>query len=428
MPVDEEGGGGGGGLTFEEKVVAWLNGVPRKNVPDGLNRMRNKQGLFDRFFLDNVDGGLRRRLIGVYRDRKEPGLAFRDWRDNDDIGPRGGSGDGSDGPAGPLEGGGPGTGGGGRRNRGGDGGGRGGNGRRGGNGPQLKMEELAADYGWSLAFLNSKPELKRLFKEAVKKTWSPERFVAELRDTDWFKNHSATARQFMVNRIVDPATWQSDLERTKAHTNNVWGSLFGVQLGEKLQEKWAIRAMRNGWTDEQIADHIVQSVNFQKLMKRDTLGGSAAQTQGQIQQMAAAYGVHPGRGFMARNVERILAGADTIDGTMDRLKDMAKSRYRAFADEIEAGRTMDEIASPYVQTMAELLELNPEQLNVRSGLVQKALTNTAQGKDGKKFDRPLSITEFEDVVRKDSRWMRTQQANDQFEQLALNLATTWGLA
>ena len=44
----------------------------------------------------------------------------------------------------------------------------------------LSAAELAQQYGWSVALLNSDPSLKALFTKAVAETWAPDKFVAEL--------------------------------------------------------------------------------------------------------------------------------------------------------------------------------------------------------------------------------------------------------
>src|SRR5213594_195726 len=77
--------------------------------------------------------------------------------------------------------------------------------------PRLTPEELAASYGWAYGFLNSSPELKKLFGEAVKGGWEPGKFQAELRDTNWWKKNSETQRQAQVIKSTDPATWAASI-------------------------------------------------------------------------------------------------------------------------------------------------------------------------------------------------------------------------
>lgn len=285
-----------------------------------------------------------------------------------------------------------------------------------------ERDDLAAEYGWSLKFLNSHPELKKLFNQAVEHSWSPTRFVAELRDTKWFQNTASTTRQFLVNQQTDPASWQQDVDRMTAHVRDTYGQLFGVHLPKKQAERWAKQAMMFGYTDEQIKDQLVGSVDVRKMYQRKNLGGTAGQLKDQIGQLAGRYGVQVGKKWRANQLERILAGDNTIDGVAGYIKELAKSKYTAFADELDSGKTMEDIADPYVQQMATLLELNPNELDLRNGKIQRALTRRIDGKPD-----PMSMNQFEDFVRKDPRWMQTDQANEQFSSAAFGLLSNFGM-
>ena len=396
--------GGGHGSRHAARIADWLNSLDQSGIPPRLRK--HDGGKFTGNEVSMMPPAMKQRVIDAF-NRRGQGDPFPHF-DNPDAGGSGGPG----GNGGPGPGGGGNPGGGGPR----------GNQRRGAPGGADRRAEAVAEYGFSMAFLNHHPELKRLFNQAVAGSWSTARFVAELRDTRWFQQNSATARQFSVNRLTDPASWQADLDRTQAHIRNTWGSLMGVPLSQHLAHKWAFRAMRLGWTDEQINDHLVSSMNFRKLLHNDSMGGTAAQTANQMRAMAADYGIDAGNHWYARQMEAVLKGNDTMDGVQNQLKERAKNKYEAFADQLDAGKTMREIADPYVQSMSQLLEMNPGQIQLKNRLINQALTRRVDGKT-----QPLSLGDFEDVVRKDPRWMHTQQAKDQFAQTAYGLLSNWGL-
>ena len=56
--------------------------------------------------------------------------------------------------------------------------------------PALSDAELSAQYGFAMSVLNGNPELKALFQRAVAATYTPDRFQAELRGTQWYKKLS----------------------------------------------------------------------------------------------------------------------------------------------------------------------------------------------------------------------------------------------
>jgi hypothetical protein len=297
--------------------------------------------------------------------------------------------------------------------------GRGGNGP----GPGIDRDEMAQDYGFTLAFLRSDDELWDLFNKAVKQTWDAGKFVAELKETKWFRTNSASTRQAITLKYTDPATYRQQLEQMRGTVRDTYGALLGTGASPKFVQRVSETAVMMGWNEQQLTDHLVNSVNFRKLLKKKRVGGTAAQLQLQVEQAARSYGVHAGRDFMARHIESVLNGNDTIDGVVNRLKNQAMSRYSAFADEIKGGATVQEIADPYVQTMAQLLEMNPSQVDMFTPKIQRALQ--ARNKEGK--PRPLSLHEFEDVVRQDKRWLDTDNAREQYATVASELLKSFGL-
>jgi hypothetical protein len=115
-----------------------------------------------------------------------------------------------------------------------------------------------------------------------------------------------------------------------------------------------------------------------------------------------------------------------VDGAANYLKELAKSKYTAFADQIDGGKTIAQIADPYVQSMASLLERSPEGINLDNRHIQQALTRREQTKKGS-HPAPMTIGEFEDSIRKTDQWMNTDQARQQFADAAHGLAQTWGV-
>lgn len=290
-------------------------------------------------------------------------------------------------------------------------------------GPDINKHRLAQQYGFALAFMNSDPELKHLFNQAVKHTWTREHFVARLRGTKWFKHHSVNVRNAILQQKADPATYQDRVNQLEAQVRDTWTSMFGATADNKDIRAWAETAYRMGWSQSQLIDHMTHGVNFQKMLKKKSLGGQAATLKQQIEQTARAYGLNPSHGYVARQIDRVLRGSDTLEGVTARLQDWAKREYKAFAPEIEGGATMQDIAEPYIQKMADLLELDPQTIHMRQKMIQRALR--AHTKDGK--PAAMSLSAFEDVVRQDPRWQYTDNAREDVANVTANLLKDWGI-
>lgn len=290
---------------------------------------------------------------------------------------------------------------------------------------KINRRKLAQDYGFALAFMQSDPELAKLFNQAVKNTWAPEKFIAQLRDTKWFKANSANVRNAILQETGDPATYQANVAQMAATVKQTWTKLFGTaDMDDAQLNAWAETAHRMGWSEAQLVAQMTKGLDYQKLLVKKDLGGTAAEAAQQIDQLISSYGIDLGSQWKAAQIEKIVEGNDTLGGVQNRLRDLAKQEYGAFSAQIDAGQTIAEIADPYRQKMADLLELNPNDVTLKDSMIQKALKQRAQ--DGR--PAALTLTDFADEVRKDQRWQYTDNAREQVSNLTQSLLSSFGLA
>lgn len=288
--------------------------------------------------------------------------------------------------------------------------------------PEIDRQEMAENYGFALAFLNSNPELRKLFNQAVAGTWDVSKFVARLRGTKWFKHHSGTARQAIMLRTSDPATYRQRIHQMQATVQNTHGGIFGTGMKPQQARRIATLAFTHGWSEAELTDYLVKGVNFRKLLRRKNLGGTAAQMEQQIDEAANAYGVRSSHAWKAARVKNIVEGDETIDSALTRIREWSAEKYKAFAEDIRGGRTIADISEPYRQTMAELLELAPDRVDIRHPMVQRAL----RYRDSKGNWTALSVEEFADRVRADKRWQNTDNAREQYASVTADLLKRFG--
>jgi hypothetical protein len=292
---------------------------------------------------------------------------------------------------------------------------------------ELSKQKMSAQYGFALAFLNSDPELKALFQRAVKNTWTPDRFVAGLRNTKWFQTNSASVRNAIMMQTSDPKSYNENVDKMTAQVRDAWGRAYGMDavsaVDGNTMRQWGETAFRMGWTEEQLIDHMGSAINYQQLMASNTLGGTAAEARAQLRELTTNYGVDPGDTWMGQNIQRIINGDDTFEGAQARIRDLAKSQYAAFADQIDGGHTVAEIADPYRQKMADLLELNPADIALKDSTIQNALTM----KDPQGVPVAQTLTDFANTVRRDTRWQYTANAKQQVAEVGSQLLRSFGL-
>lgn len=290
--------------------------------------------------------------------------------------------------------------------------------------PKIDRRTMAQSYGFALAFMNSNPELKRLFNQAVAQTWTPDKFVSQLRNTKWFKNHSASVRNAILQETSDPATFQASLDQMASTVRDTYGSMFGeAGMNDKQIDKWARLAVRMGWSQSELVDRISSTVDYEKMLKKDALGGTAAETKAQLDALAQNYGVKLGKDWKARQLQAVMSGNDTLAGVQTKVQEMAMREYKAFADRIAAGETVAEIADPYISRYAELLEQNPNAVGIDNDLIQRAMKQT--GPDGK--PAAMDLYAFEKEVRKDTRWQYTKNAKEEVSNVTADLLRSFGV-
>jgi len=291
-------------------------------------------------------------------------------------------------------------------------------------GPKLDEQTLAAQYGWSASLLNSNPELKNLFHQAVAGTWQEARFVAKLRDTQWYRTQSASTRSMLVLQSTDPTEWKSRVNQMRLHLRNV----FTAQTGHAPPSAWltekSSEALMMGWTDEQVTGQARNSVNYALQIKRQTLGGEAGVMEDNVRKYARQMGVDIGNDWVSSQITNAMHGGQDESGILDSIKKMSMSKYRAFGTDIQAGATMADIAAPYQQMMAKELEISPDSIALTDNKISQALT--AVNKDGR--PEPKQLWQFQQDLRSDPRWDKTQGAQDQTMTTARSVLSQMGLA
>lgn len=269
-------------------------------------------------------------------------------------------------------------------------------------GPTIDEKLMAQDYGWAMAVLNSDPELKALFKKAVAGTWDANKFNLLLRDTKWYQRHNEQWRNTQILKATDPASYATKLAQTKQRIAMMSAEL-GAAVGKKI-DSIAEQALSLGWDDNQIRANLSIYVQYTD----GRMFGQAGQWDQELRAWAQDNGLTLSDKYYQQQISSATAGKQTIEDAKRSITSMAISAYPHLSDRLRAGDTIATIADPYRQTMAALLELNPDAINLSDPSIKNALS--ARDKDGKPVLKTLY--DFENDTRKDKRWLGTKNAQD----------------
>lgn len=286
--------------------------------------------------------------------------------------------------------------------------------------PKLTPEELAASYGWAYGFLNSNDELKKLFGQAVDETWSQSKFQAELRDTDWWKSTSETRRQAQVTQKTDPATWNAQLDAAVIQVRQLAAEI-GAAIPESKLTKIAKNMIETGMDENQLRYAIGEYVTF---TKDGTLKGEAAMHEYTIKEYAYNMGIKLSDQAVKDQAQRVVRKVATTQDFESQIRESAKSMFPGYSEAIDAGSTIRDIAGPYIQMMSSELDIPDVSIDVMDPIVKKALN----GLDAKGKPAGVNLYDFQQQLRNDPRWKKTQGAQDTAMSASLKVLRDMGLA
>lgn len=278
--------------------------------------------------------------------------------------------------------------------------------------------ELAETYGFVESLLNSNKELKSLFQKAVKGGWLPDKFQAELRDTKWWKTLSKSQREFLVTQYGDPATSRQKLDQNFIKIKQL-GSQMGLRLDDKVWKDLAYQYSYNGWTDQQLRYQLGRRLDMPGTQRF----GEAGEIQDKLSEYAYSMGIKVSDSWMDNASKTVVSGMGTQQDFESKLREQAKATYSFWAKQIDAGQSVADLASPYTQTMAQILELPPGSVNLFDPSIKKALQ--FRDNSGKSAVKPL--WQFENEMREDSRWRKTNNAQNSMMQIAHQVLSDFGV-
>ena len=262
--------------------------------------------------------------------------------------------------------------------------------------------ELAEEYGMSTAFFNSVPELKSLLGRAVKGQWDGTLFQANLKNTKWWKNTSDSNRKAQIAAKSDPATYKATIEAAQEGARQAAVSM-GAILSEKSLKRLAKNIVHFDWNDAQIQNFLGKFIDFND---KKVMGGMAGAAYQQLRGVAMENGVKLTEQGLKNSAAYVVRGLSTMEEEVGKIRQTAMSANPYFAEQIAAGQNLADIANPYVQLMAEELEMPSTKITMSNPLIRSALGRL----DNQGQPAPLSLTDFQQELRSEPAWRRTQRA------------------
>jgi hypothetical protein len=291
------------------------------------------------------------------------------------------------------------------------------------------------------------PKLGELLVEAVDNDWDPAKFLAKAKLTPWWQKNASTVRE----RIVDRAKY----DELKAAGEDVSKSDYGLYLSKQMRSVKAKAKEIAGvtLTDEQ-AQSVAQKI-YDGFLDDDPLAINALITPfigkttsivgtgtkqtgfgGQaLQNYQTLQGIAKANGFSIKdilpNVSAITAGGDIetavlrglADGSIDINRVAQDARMLAsqgqpkyVRDLLSQGYDLEAVYAPYRRTMANVLEIEPDEIDLNDSTLRMAITDKGD----------MNLFDFKKALRQDSRWQYTSDAREKVSSAALGVLRDFG--
>jgi hypothetical protein len=188
-------------------------------------------------------------------------------------------------------------------------------------------------------------------------------------------------------------------------------------------QKFADDAMALGWNESQLQNQLGAYIKIQTQGAATGMyTGAAGQAFTAIKEAAHRNGYSIPKGKMAQWVVSISKGESTIEDYAQMMRNSAAAAFPSLREQLKAGADLDDLAAPYRQKMAALLELDPESIDLTDRSLVKGLSH----KDEKGNYTTMPLYDFEDQIRKDERWRYTDNARKEVMGQVMRLGQRFG--
>lgn len=227
------------------------------------------------------------------------------------------------------------------------------------------VKELESQYGYAAQFFASNPELTRLLNEAVKNQWTPQEFAGRLQGTKWFRTHTASQQKYIQLKTSNPAEFSSQIAQIRVGIQNQ-ALKNGVTISDQRLNAMADDALKFGWTTDQVSAAIASEFKY-------TGQGAASPIVDGLKEEASKYFVPLSDQTLQTWAQHFIAGTADQNTFDAYLKEQAKSLFPGLSAAIDAGVTPQTYTDPYKNIAANVLGVNPNDVNFMDPKWSKAL-------------------------------------------------------
>jgi hypothetical protein len=289
-------------------------------------------------------------------------------------------------------------------------------------------------------------QLGKLLLKAVEQGYDKQRFLDEAMLTDWWQSNAGSVRERIIglNKYKelqkkgldvsksDFGMYQTDkMRQVKARAK----ALAGITLDDATAQK-IVEDIYNGFLDNDplaidrlIIPYVSKTTNLYGKGAVTGFGGEALQVQQSLAAIAKANGLAVtdilpklGGGVLGKDAEQttiqeILSGNIDLNTVLSNARQIAAQGQPEYVRKLlGSGYNLEDIYAPYKQTMANVLEINPDQIDLNDNSLRMAINEKGD----------MNIYDYKKALRQDDRWQYTGQAKESVATAALGVLRDFG--
>jgi hypothetical protein len=291
------------------------------------------------------------------------------------------------------------------------------------------------------------PKLGELLVKAVNEGWDDDKFLSQAKLTTWWQQNSAPIRTRIIARAKFNELQAGGQDASKTEyamdtatiKRNVQAR--ARQLGSNLDENainQIVARIYDGFLendtvaiDSFIAPYIgkvTSIVGTGTGMQPTGYSGQALQNYQALQAVAKANGlgikdilprlsVLPGQNLDDVVLQKLATGELDINRLAQDARMIAAQGSPDYVKNLlQQGYDLEQIYAPYKNVMAQLLELNPDEIELNDNTLRSAIGQ----------DKEMNVYDFKKALRKDSRWQYTENAREEVANSVLGVLRDFG--
>jgi hypothetical protein len=289
-------------------------------------------------------------------------------------------------------------------------------------------------------------QLGKLLLKAVEKGYTEKQFLDEAMLTNWWQSNAGSVRERIIDLNKYKELQKKGLDVSKSdfgmyqtdkmrQVKDRAKKLAGVTLDDATAQK-IVEDIYNGFLDNDplaidrlIIPYVSKSTNLYGQGAVTGFGGEALQVQQSLASIAKANGLSvadilpklggaiAGQDAEQTTIQEILSGNIDLNTVLSNARQIAAQGQPEYVRKLlGSGYNLEDIYAPYKQTMASVLEINPDQIDLNDNSLRMAINEKGD----------MNIYDYKKALRQDSRWQYTGQAKESVATAALGVLRDFG--